>query len=124
MVSKTSSKLLEKASDNNIAGLQYYTVREMTDKLSTEQDIDQYKLLSVEESPLDCRQEHIDTLCFPVLFPDGKFEKKYHREFNLMHSEFEKSRLFNKDSRFRKHMQYILYILKQKEARELNCTTF
>ena len=119
VVSKTSSTVLEKASESDIAGLQCYTVRDMNNKLSTIEDIEQYKLNSVKEEPLDCRQKHLDVMCFPVLFPDGNFGKYHPREVRISHSEYDKSRLFNKDPRFRKDMQYVFYLAKQKETREI-----
>ena len=41
------------------------------DKLSTKDDLEQYKMLSVQEEPLSSTQKHLDTMCFPVLFPDA-----------------------------------------------------
>ena len=68
---------------------------------------------------MDSRQQHLDVMCFPVLFPNGKFGKYDKREKEISHSEYIKSRLLNKDSRFRKDPQYIFYLLWQKELREL-----
>ena len=75
VVSNASSTMLEKASDNDISGLQCYTIRNLNNKLNTDSDIEQYKLLHVEEEPLDNRQKFLDVMCFPTLFPDGKFGK-------------------------------------------------
>jgi hypothetical protein len=111
--------MLEKASTDDIVGLQSYTVKNMNDKLSTMEDIEQYKLNSVKEEALDSRQKHLDVMCFPVLFPDGNFGKYHQREATISHSEYDKSRMWNKDSRFRKDMQYVFYLAKQKETREL-----
>ena len=58
-------------------------------------------------------------MCFPVLFPDGRFGKYYKSETVISHCEYIKSRLLNKDSRFRKDPQYVFYLLWQKELREL-----
>ena len=66
-----SSTMLDKADDGDIAGFQAITVRNLDIKLSTESDIDQYKLLNVREDPIDNRQQHLDVMCFPVLFPTG-----------------------------------------------------
>ena len=73
VVSNTSSTVLERASSSDIAGFQCYTLRDMNDKLSTKDDLQQYKMLSVQEEPLSSIQRHLDTMCFPVLFPDGNF---------------------------------------------------
>ena len=94
--------MLEKASSS---GFQCYTLRDMNDKLSTKDDLEQYKMLSVQEEPLSSTQKHLDTMCFPVLFPDGNFGKYHPRKVPLSHSEYDKSRLWNKDCRFRKDPQ-------------------
>ncbi len=54
----------------------------------------------------------------------GKFGKFNPREVKLSHSEYIKSRLYNKDSRFRKDAQYVFYLLWQKEMRELSAGVY
>ena len=119
VANNTSSKMLDKATKQDIDSFQAFTIRDLDSKLSSEPDIEQYKLLGVKEDPLDSRQQHLDVLCFPVLFPNGKFGKYDKREKEISHSEYIKSRLLNKDSRFRKDPQYVFYLLWQKELREL-----
>ena len=68
VINNTSSKMLEKATKEDIAGFQSYTIRNMYTKLSTESDIDQFKLLNIKENPLDNRQKYLDVMCFPTLF--------------------------------------------------------
>ncbi len=87
-------------------------------------DTEQYKVLSVKEDALDNRQQHLDVMCFPVLFPTGQFGKFHPRDVKLSHSEYIKSRLLNKDSRFRKDAQYVFYLLWQKEMRELSAGVY
>ncbi len=65
--------MLEKATADDIAGFQAFTIRNLDNNLSTDSDIEQYKVLSVNESPLDNRQQHLDVMCFPVVIPTGKF---------------------------------------------------
>ena len=124
VVNRANSKMLQKASPADVAEFQSYTIRDLDSKLSTESDIDQYKLLSVIENPIDNRQKHLDLMCFPVLFPDGAFGKYHPRRVKLSHSEYIKSRLWNTDSRFRKDPQYIFYLLWQKEMREIASGVF
>jgi len=93
--------MLEKASENEIAGFQSFTIRNLDNKLPGESDIEQYKVLSVKEDPLDNRQRHLDVMCFPVLFLTGEFGE-YHPRTKLSNSEYIKSQLLNKDSHFRK----------------------
>ena len=63
--------------------------------------------------------KHLDVLCFPTLFPRGKFGESHDRSVPISLSEFGKSHLLNKDSRFRKDPQYVFFLLWQKELREL-----
>ena len=93
-------------------------MRNLDNKLSTSSDIEQYKVLNVTEDPINSKQQHLDVMCFPVLFPTGQFGKFHPRKEKLSHSEYIKSRLLNKDSRFRKDAQYVFYLLWQKEMRE------
>ena len=98
-VSSASSTMLEKATEDDIAGFQCYTIRNMDTQQVTGSDIEQYKLLNIKENPLNNRQKYLDVMCFPTLFPDGKHHP---RQVNVSHSECIKCRLYNKDSRFRK----------------------
>ena len=109
----TSSTMLEKATDDDIAGFQAFTIRNLDNKLSTPSHTEQYKVLGVTEDPIDNRQQHLNVMCFPVLFPTGKFGEFHPREKKISHSEYIKSRLLNKDSRFRKDPQYVFYLLWQ-----------
>ena len=63
-------------------------------------------------------------MCFPVLFSDGKFGKYDKREKEISHSEYITSRRLNKDSHFRKDPQYVFYLLRQKELRELAASVY
>ena len=118
-VSDTSSTMLEKATKEDVAGFQSFTIHTLNSKQSTSSDIDQYKLLNVKEDALDNRQKYLDVLCFPDLFPTGRFGECHPREVHITKSEYAKSRLMNKDSRFRKDPAYVFYLLWQKELREL-----
>ena len=67
-----TTAVLEKASETDIAAFQQYTIRNLDTKLVCGSDLKQYKMLSVTEEPLDDRMKHLDVMCFPGLFPDGK----------------------------------------------------
>ena len=94
ITNSATSRMLAKASESDVLGFQAFTVRNLDNKLSTDTDIEQYKLLNVREDPLSNRQEHLDVMYFPTLFPTGKFGKNHPREVKISHSE--KSRLLNK----------------------------
>jgi len=76
-------------------------------------------VLSVKEDRLNNRQQHLDVTCFPIFFPTGKFGE-YHPRGKLSNSEYIKSQLYNKDSRFRKNPQCVFYLPWQKEMGELS----
>ena len=110
VVSNTTCKMLEKANDQDLEGLSAYTIRNLDSKIVTGSDISQYKLMNV---PIDNRQEHLDLLCFPTLFPTGQYGEHHPRQSypaqTLSFSEYIKSKLLNKDSRFRRNHSYCLH---------------
>ena len=111
--------MLEKASKDDVAGFQLYTIVNMQGKISTESDIDQFKLLNIKEQPLDNRLKYLDVMCFPVPFPNGQFGQYHPCTVQIFHTEYVKSRLFNKDSRFRKDPQYVLFTVSKTNARAI-----
>ena len=66
----------------------------------------------------------IDVMCFPTLFPTGKFEKNHPCEVKISHSEYVKSRLLNKNSRFRNTNHMSFNLLWQKEMWELSASVY
>ena len=82
---------VEKASVDDIKDFQAFTVRNLDNKLSTDSDTEQYKLLSVKEDPIDNRRQYLGVMCFPSLFPTGKFGEHHPRAVKLSHSEYIKS---------------------------------
>ena len=44
--------------------------------LSTESDTDQYKVINIQEDPLDNRQKYLDVMCFPGLGNFGEFHPR------------------------------------------------
>ena len=95
VANNATSKMLEKASKDDVAGFQSYTIVNMQGKISTESDIDQFKLLNVKEQPLDNKLKYLDVMCFSALFPNGQFHPC---TVQISHTEYVKSHLLNKDS--------------------------
>ena len=120
VVSNTTCKMLEKATEADVQGLQAFTIRKLDTKIVKDSDISQYKLLNVREQAIDDRQSHLDLMCFPNLFPTGRFGENHPRQVKLDFSEYVKSRLLNKDSRFRKTSQYVFRLYRSKVKRDLN----
>ena len=117
VVDNTSCTVLEKADEADLADLQSYTIRNLDNKLPIQSDLDQYKMNRVQEFPLDSRQEHLDVLAFPSLFPDGNFGEHHFRQQTIKPAEYAKSKLINKDARFRKDQQYLLFLYHQMRTR-------
>ena len=122
MVNSATCTIVEKIQDKKeyVAGLQAYTVRGINQSIPTTSDIDQYRMVSVDEFPIKGTQEYIDCMCFPDLFPTGEFGQHQPREVSLGFSAYVKSRLTSKHSRFRKKAEYVFFLLHQKMNRELN----
>ena len=59
VTNSASSTMLEKATDDVIAGFQAFTIMNL-DKLWTQSDTEQYKVLGVKEDPIDNRQQYLD----------------------------------------------------------------
>ena len=76
-IDNTSSTMIEKATNEDIAMFQSYTIRSLDQHNSISLDIDQYKMLNVKEKPLDNRQAYLDVMCFPNLFPSGHFGERH-----------------------------------------------
>uniref|UniRef100_A0A1X7SM49 Uncharacterized protein n=1 Tax=Amphimedon queenslandica TaxID=400682 RepID=A0A1X7SM49_AMPQE len=72
--------MLKKANDQDLEGLLAYAIRNFDSKIETGSDISQYKLMNVKESLIDDRQEHLDFLCCPALFPTGQYGEHHPRQ--------------------------------------------
>ena len=120
VVDNASSKMIEKASVDDIAALQSYTIRSLDQQGSALMDVEQYKMLNVKDDPIQSRQTHLDVMCFPTLFPSGQFGEFHPRDTHVSASEYAKSRLLNKDPRFRKDPQYVFFLLWQQEMRQIS----
>ena len=121
VVNSATCTMVKKVQDKKeyVAELQAYTDRSINQSIPTTSDIDQYRMVSVDEFPIKGTQEYIDCMCFPDLFPTGEFGQHHPREV-LGFSAYVKSRLTSKHSRFRKKAEYVFFLLHQKMNRELN----
>ncbi len=106
------------------SGLQSYTIRSLDKFVPTATDIDQYKMLRVDEYPLKSQQQHLDLMCFANLFPSGCFGEHHPRDVKLSFSDYVKCRLFSKDSRYRKKAEYVFYLMHLKLMREIQSGIF
>ena len=63
---------------------QAYTIRNLYSKGS---DI-KSRLMSITEDPINSKQQHQGVICFPMLFPTGKFGEFHPREEKISPSEY------------------------------------
>ena len=121
VANSASSEMVKKIENKNeyTAGLQAYTLRCINKTMPIIKDIDQYKMVDVEEFPIKSNQMHVDLMCFPDLFPTGQFGEYHYRDIPLRNADYIKSKLLNKDSRYRKKAEYIFWLHHQKLMREL-----
>ena len=59
----------------------------MEEKLPVGLDCDHYKMLTIEECPLDSWHCRLDALCFPSLFPTGQFGQHHHQDVKLQYAK-------------------------------------
>ena len=78
-----NSKVLEKAISEDIASFQSYTIRNLESKLPVQPDVDQFVAKSVKEDPISNKQQHLDVMSFPGLFPTSTFGEYHLRQFKL-----------------------------------------
>ena len=72
VVKNTTSTMLEKATKEDIADMHCYTIRSLNSKQFTGDDMEQYKLVNVEERPMDNRHKFLDVMCFQHYFLSTK----------------------------------------------------
>ena len=82
-VAREVIKVSNDMTSEDITSFQSYKIRGLDDKLSTESDVSQYKMNHIRENPIDSRQNHLDVMCFPTLFPTGQFGENYFRPVKL-----------------------------------------
>ena len=57
-MTNTTCKMLEKATEADVQGLQAFIIRKLNTKIVKDSDISQYKLLNGREQAMDDRQLH------------------------------------------------------------------
>ena len=91
-ISDTTSTTLVKATAEDVKSFQAYTIRRLDQKQSNRSDTEHYKLMNIKE---DAKLQHLDVLCFPTLFPSGRFGESHDRSTPISLSEYAKSRLLS-----------------------------
>ena len=113
--------MLERASVDDVNGLQAYTICKMDQYMPTGRDIDHYKLLrKCARTTTGKLTKILGSFMLSHPFPTRKYGEFHPCPVKLTFSEYIKSRLMNTDSRFRKNPEFVFYYLWQKELRELS----
>ena len=81
-MSDTTSTML---SADEISSYQSYTIRRLDQQHSNTPDSEQYK---VKEDAMSNRFKYLDVLCFPTLFPSGRFGESHPRKFPRFKMEY------------------------------------
>ena len=56
----------------------------MDENLPLGSDLEHYKMLKIQEPALDNRLKYLDVMCFPYLFPSGRYGEFHPREIKLV----------------------------------------
>ena len=105
-VTNNATTEMLKVTPNDVDTFQAYTIRNLDNKLSVGSDIEQYKLTSITEDPL-VQTTAFGCDVFPCTLSYWVFGEFHPRKERISPGEYIKSRLLNKDSRFRKDPQYV-----------------
>ena len=69
---------------------------------------------------IDGRCKQLDHMCFPDLFPFGVGGMHYSREVSLKPSDYVKTIIQSRDSRFRLNQQFLFFLFHQATIRQLS----
>ena len=108
--------MLQKVSSDNVASYQSYTIRRLDQIELSIFNTEQYKLTNVKEDALSKKLNHLDVLCFPTLFPTGKFDEGNTCDIHISPSEIVKLASSTRTGEFARMINTFLW---QKEMREL-----
>lgn len=87
-------------------------------------DVDLYRMKKIIAEPVFEGEENLDCLCFPALFPDGRFGYNHPRERRLGLSEYVSARMRHKSGRFRQCLPYVFHCVQQKNIKALQAGMF
>ena len=79
-----------------------------------------YQMKRVTAEPLPSRSQNIDLMCFPDLYPYGKYGQYHKRSRKLSDYNFIRSRLLSAYPQFRLNRQYLFFLLQDHTIRALN----
>ena len=84
-----------------------------------------YEKQRIEEGALSYfATPNLDLLCFPILFPFGRYGQNSQRKVKIGVAETLKWFLRNRDSRFRKDFQFLFHLLQVKRRQDMDSAVF
>ena len=97
-----------------------YTIQLLHAPRQNEKATDLYQMLRINEPAIDGRCKQLDHMCFPDLFPFGVGGMHYSREVSLKPSDYVKTIIQSRDSRFRLNQQFLFFLFHQATIRQLS----
>ena len=97
-----------------------YTIQLLHGPRQNEKATDLYQMLRINEQAIDGRCKQLDHMCFPDLFSFGKGGMHYSREVSLKPSDYVKTIIQSRDSRFRLNQQFLFFLFHQATIRQLS----
>ena len=96
-----------------------FTTQALHAPRQNEKATDLYQLLQITEPAMDNWCKQLDILCFPDIFPFGIGGLHHSREVPLEPSDYVKTIIQSRDSRFRLNQQFLFFLFHQATIRQL-----
>src|SRR5580765_2088899 len=112
--------ILTQVTDENDGYYEQYTIYPLYEKKANKTSTALYQMLKIQDLPLDNREQYLDLMCFPDLYPFGINGQRETRQVKLFDHEFIKCRLTSKHPQYRLNQQYLFYLLNDANMRLLS----
>ena len=85
---------------------------------------DLYKLLRIDDDPIDMEDKNLDLLAFPEIFSWGVGGKKGFRSEEAKPLQYEKARLMSSKGATRRNVQHLFHLAGESERRKIRSSIF
>nr|AAR99847.1 hypothetical protein 4 [Hyposoter didymator ichnovirus] len=96
-----------------------YTIVRMGASKENKTATELYQMLKVVDELLDNRYKLLDSLCFPIVYPDGRNGEHQERPVHLTAFENARLRILSRNSQFRLNQQYLFFLLNAHNIQQL-----
>ena len=97
-----------------------YTIYPLHNQKVYETDTKLYQMKKVMAEPVPSRTKNLDLMCFPDLYPYGKYGQHHERSRKLRDYDYIRSRLSSAHPQFRLNKQFLFFLLQDHTIRALN----